>query len=214
MVVNLGDELMRMSIIFPIFLLSGCVCAPVVVNDTIQLPCCGTGGAGQPVNISTRTGPWRVTLPNLTSSQAAVPASNVAWVPPSDPHFSVIVPVDWVGPPGQWDAEGDYRYEVRFDAPVCRTRRGQPAMVRSITVSGVFASDDRAAVFFGPSTIPVVSQPASPPGFHPGAVTPFTVTIPAPASGIYTLRVDVHNDGGPTGLIVQATAASTCGPAT
>ena len=204
---------MRISIFVPILFLSGCVCAPVVVNDTVQLPCCGGSGAGQPVNISTRTAPWRVTVPNASSSQAVDPASNVAWVPPSDTHFSQFIPVDWVGPPGQWDAEGDYRYEVRFDAPVCRPRRGQQLMVRSVTVSGVFASDNRAALFFGTSTIPVATQPATPPGFHPGAVTPFTLTIQAPASGIYTLRVDVHNNEGPTGLIFQATAASTCAPA-
>lgn len=79
-------------------------------------------------------------------------------------------------------------------------------------MSGAFASDNRADLYF--QSNPVASQPAAPPGFHPGAVTPFTVTVPADASpGIYTLTVEVHNNEGPTGLIVQATAASTCAPA-
>lgn len=226
---------MRISIFVPILLLSGCVCAPVVVNDTIQLPCCGGSGAGQPVNISTGTAPWRVTIlpPSGSSpSQAALPASNPAWVPPSDPHFSQVIPVGWVGPPGppsdptfsrprpvdrvgpppQWDGPGDYQYEVRFEVPVCRPRAGQPPMRRSITVSGVFASDNHAVLSF--QLIPVAWQPGTPPGFQPGAVTPFTVTVPADAApGFYHLTVDVHNNEGPTGLIVQATAASTCAPA-
>jgi hypothetical protein len=215
---------MRISIFVSILLLSGCVCAPVVTDDVVQLPCCGSVNDIQTVNISTGTGPWRVTVPNGSVSPV-VAAENRYWVPMSDPVWSPSVPASWVGPPGTGgprdasrhvppdhgepidpgDPQGDYVYEVRFNAPHCQ-------FARTITVSGSVAADNRATIFFGSGSIPplVASQPPGW-GFQAASVIRFSTTL-TNASGAYVLRVVVHNGEGPTGLALQAVAVSRCAP--
>lgn len=212
---------MRKFIFVPILLLSGCVCAPVVTGDVVQLPCCGSVNNTQAVNISTGTAPWRVTAPGR-SSQPVVPAGNQAWVSMSDPVWSPSIPASWVGPPGTGgprdasrhdhpdhgepidpgDPQGDYVYEVRFNAPPCQ-------FARTLTVSGKVAADNRATIYFGTDTLPVASQSGW--GFQAANVISFN-TPPANASGEYVLRVVVHNGEGPTGLALQAVAVSRCAP--
>ena len=183
-----------------ISLLAGCVCPPVSVGGVVQLPCCKSNGEQQAVNLSTGTAPWQVTVPTSPSSQAAVPAADPAWAPVSG--------ADWIGPPGGWDAQGDYTYEVRFEVPHC-------PIGRDITVNGSFAADNRAAIYVGPSSTPVaVSQGTYDYGFLPGSITPFSATFPAAGAGTYVLKAEVSNADGVTGLAVQATVTSRCRVAT
>ncbi|HET9641160.1 MAG TPA: hypothetical protein VFP12_18370 [Allosphingosinicella sp.] len=162
----------------------------------MQLPCCKAVGERQAFDLSTGTAPWRVNVPTSPSFATAVPASDPAWAP--------VNGADWIGPPGGWDAEGDYTYEVRFEVPRC-------PVGRDITVSGNFAADNRAAIFVGPSTTPVaVSQGTFDYGFLPGSITPFSATFPSAGAGTYVLKAVVNNSGGVTGLAVQATVASVC----
>lgn len=206
---------MRISLFVSILLLSGCVCAPVVTDDAVQLPCCGSVNDSQAVNISTGVGPWRVTVPWSLTSQPVVPAGDPAWVTMSDPVWSPSIPVSWVGAPrvpreqARHDYpdpgdQGDYVYELRFNAPACQ-------FARTITVSGNVASDNRATIYFGAPGRPAVASQSASEGFLAANVIPFSTTEPR-AWREYLLTVVVHNDGGPTGLALQAIAVSRCEP--
>jgi len=209
----------------PALFLGGCVCAPVVTGDVVQLPCCSSVDNTQAVDISTGTGPWRVTAPDGTQQPVVAVEKNRGWVTISDPVWSPLIPVSWVGAPrtggprdetrlappdhgepiDPGDPPGDYVYELRFNAPTCQ-------FARTITVSGKVAADNRATIYFGTSpNMPLVASQSGPTGFWAANVIPFSITEPR-ASGGYVLRVVVHNDEGPTGLAVQAIAVSRCAP--
>lgn len=162
------------------------ISVPSIPPYAIRIPCCRClDGHTQTVTINTRAAPWRVDPPGVVPFQPVVPANNVAWVP--------LPPAGWVGPPGPPAFNSDYVYQLQIYVPRCII----PARV---TFAGRFAADNRGRMYLDGNLI----------------ATSLTFTVPTPFSsvplgpGIHTLNVIVHNDYGPTGLIVQGAITIVC----
>jgi hypothetical protein len=160
----------------------------------VRVPCCRcVDGTSTEIRIDTGAVPWRVTTPLSSLQQAAVPVASIpgSWA-------NQLAPAIWIGPPGQPEDVGVYEYELQFYVPDC-------VIPSQIYVSGKAAADNRATIYFDGNltTNPVVQ------GFTNGHITPFTVG-PVTGTGVHKLRFAVTNDGGPTGLIVQAAITVRC----
>ncbi len=165
--------------------------AQTALGEPIRVPCCRClDGSSQTITLNTRTAPWRVSGPGLPI-QPVVAANNAAWAP--------VPPAGWVAPAGNPTAVGDYTYFIRFIVPNCTI----PARV---TISGRFGADNSARVFLDQNQI-AASQGTPNYGFLPGSITPFSAVA---GPGLHTIRVIVHNSGGPTGMILQGQITFTC----
>lgn len=164
------------------------------VACAIKLPCCRClDGSATEIKIDTGLVPWRVTTPQSSIQQIAVPVASIpgSWT-------TLLAPAVWIGPPGQPEDIGDYEYELQFYVPNCR-------IPSDINVIGRAAADNRANIFLDSTS----ASPPLVPGFTTGDVTAFTAG-PVTGTGIHKLRFVVTNDGGPTGLVVRATIIVRC----
>ncbi len=135
-------------------------------------------------DLSTGTAVWSVTTPaNVTST--AQNAAYVAWT-------TMLSPAQWVSPPGSPQNAGVYVYETRFKTH---------DRCASQSVSGRFLGDNTVKLYFDGNLI-ASSQGTPNYGFLPGSVTPFTVSGFGP--GVHTLKAEVQNESGPSGLVVEA----------
>ena len=162
----------------------------------LQVPCCRClDGNKQTVSINTGTAGWVVARPNTTAFSAVIPASNTAWA-------TSLAPAAWVGPAGAPTTLGDYTYQIAFNVPRCTIPGG-------VSISGRFLADNGAKVYLDGATTPVASSLGTPTyGFHPGSVTPFTITGIAP--GNHILRVVVNNSSSVTALALQGAITVAC----
>lgn len=97
-------------------------------------------------------------------------------------------------------AAGNFSYVVRFMVPRCTIAMSE------VRIEGKYAADNGAKVLLDGSSI------ASCPGIHcfkaPDAPASFAASITTP--GVHTLQIDVTNEGGPSGLQVNATVRGQC----
>lgn len=174
---------------------------------TIMIPCCKCiGGEGSVTSINTGNAagsvPYQVSGPGVTNP-TAVPITinqNVAWT-------TALLPAGWVQPNSNNGAVGQqagvYNYTVKFVVPKC-------TIPMKVTVSGKFAADNGAKVFFDASPNPIATQFPTPYpfGFTTANVGSFTTTTMAP--GTHTIRFEVLNREGPSGLVVNAAVRTIC----
>jgi hypothetical protein len=174
---------------------------------TITIPCCNCiGGEGSTTSINTGNTagsvPYQVSGPGVTNP-VAVPVTtnqNAAWT-------TALSPAGWVQPNSSNGAishpPGLYNYTVRFVVPKC-------TIPMKVTVSGKFAADNGAKVFFDTNPNPIATQFPTPfpNGFAPGNEGSFTAVTMTP--GTHTLRFEVRNSGGPSGLVVNAAVRTIC----
>src|SRR3954470_2282602 len=159
-----------------------------------QLPCCRClDGTTTEIKIDTGFASWRVTSPLSPYQQPAVPIPTVPSV-----WANLLAPAGWVGAPGAPEAVGDYEFELQFYVPDC-------VIPADINVSGRAAADNHALIFLDANTTPVATVP----NYSNGGITAF-VAGPVTGSGIHKLRIVVTNEGGPTGLIVNAGITVRC----
>lgn len=158
-----------------------------VPPTAIRIPCCRClDGHTQAVTINTRAAPWRVDPPGVIPFQPVVPANNAAWVP--------LPPAGWVGPPGAPAFNSDYVYQLQIYVRRC-------IIPSRVSLAGRFAADNRGRMILDGNQIAVSST------FTALGVAPFSALL---GPGLHTLNVIVHNDGGPTGLIVQGAITIIC----
>jgi hypothetical protein len=162
-------------------------------EEVIQVPCCRcVDGSTSSVSVNTGTAPWTMASPAPVSTGPAGPATHPAW--------AVLAPASWVGLPVSESRTGTYTYELKFSIPSC-------VIPSQFIVSGQFAADNDGRLFVLPYPAALKVTPSSI-GFQQGSVTPFQWGLASP--GIHTLRVTVHNDDGPTGLILRGAITIGC----
>lgn len=163
----------------------------------VKLACCRClGETVGPIKISTgQPVPWTVNG-GPTVPQAMVPGWH-GWSSPPPPPGS-----QWIGPVGGNSAAPvTYTYQLKIDAGRCR-------IPGTMTISGKFWADNSG-------TVSLTSQTATfttlnyPFGFQTPNGASFSYTVPS-ATGIYTLTVTTQNQGGPTGLLMDANVFKRC----
>ncbi|MEK6283024.1 MAG: hypothetical protein AABN95_21915 [Acidobacteriota bacterium] len=165
-----------------------------VESRSPSLLCCGRGRVSQ-LNLSTgQGGPidplWKVN-------------GGAAYITPPYPGWATnLGPAKWIQPvaaptPSANVAVGIVKYTVQFNVPKC----GIPSEVR---LDGTFAADNGANVTFDGN--PVTSCPTPYCFKTPGQ--PLTVT--GILAGTHTLTFEVKNEGGPSGLSVNAKLTRKC----
>jgi hypothetical protein len=162
---------------------------------TLTLACCECVG--------------KVTTLDLSTGQSSpidpfwqVNGGSAFTTPPYSGWATTLGPAKWIQAvasptPAANVAVGIFKYTVRFEVPKCTI----PSEVR---IDGTFAADNGAKVTLDGS--PVTSCP-----------TPFCFKVPGqPLSfagigpGSHTLSFEVKNEGGPSGLIVNARLTRQC----
>jgi hypothetical protein len=158
------------------------------------LPCCERGSVPQ-IDLSTgQGGPidplWKVN-------------GGSAYVTPPFPGWATnLAPAKWIQPvasplPAANVAIGILKYSVQFNVPKC----GKFSQVR---IDGRFAADNGAKVTIDGN--PITSCPTPYCFKVPGQ--PLTIT--GITAGTHTLAFEVKNDGGPSGLSVNAKLTRNC----
>lgn len=161
-------------------------------NEIVQVPCCRcVDGSTSSVRVDTGTGPWKAITPAPVVTGLAGPANHSAW--------ATLAPATWVGFPVAESRTGTYTYELRFNIPSC-------VIPSQFTLAGQFAADNDGRLYVLPYPAALKATPSSI-GFQQGSVTPFQWGV---SPGLHTLRVTVHNDDGPTGLILRGAISVAC----
>jgi len=129
-----------------------------------------------------------------------------AYVTPPVSSWIALNPAKWIQPvasptPSPSVPAGIYKYTVRFNVQKCTI----PAEVR---LDGKFAADNSAKAFLDGSPIAGASCPG-PVCFAPPQA-PVNLTVPSLSPGLHTLEIDVKNDEGYSGLIVNAQLKGQC----
>lgn len=162
-----------------------------VVGRVVERKACGT----LEVNCDTNSSWILVSSPNGPFPSTAVPYAHSAWAAP-------VGGAQWIGS-GPFAAQGNFVYERSFVID-CDD-------VYAITGSLAARSDNASRYLLNGVEFANIAMNFSP------SVSAATLPLP-PASllrlGVNTLRVEVYNDGGPVGLMIDgelAIARATCG---
>lgn len=144
------------------------------------------------LNLSTGTATYNVTPPASATSTAVD-------VTPPNPAWTTIPGAVWVGvsaDDGSANAAiGSYVYTTTF------------TLTSTSDLSGSFATDNEGEVLLSGGSISGMESLASNPVVQFLSPTSFSADDLGP--GVYTLTVDVTNDGGPTGALVGASTVTT-----
>jgi hypothetical protein len=122
------------------------------------------------------------------------------------------LPGNWIEPyaapmsgGGPYDAPaGDYTYQLKF------TLACAPESYARLNISGVIAADNRFTATLNNNNL-LASCSGSGYCFQSPGTTISSPPLSAYVQGTNTITIVVHNDGGPTGLAVQATLKAMCG---
>ncbi len=169
----------------------GWTCTPTKV---ISVPCCKCLGEASVVNVSTGQGApidpfWKMNGGN-------------AYTTPPYPGWMSLPPARWIQPVASplpspsAPANTVFKYTLQFTVPRC-------TIPRDVSLTGSFAADNNAKVFFDNN--PIITCPG-PSCFK--AATP--LNIPSIAAGTHTLEIQVGNNSGPSGLLVNAQLKAQC----
>lgn len=160
-----------------------------------SLPCCECLGKVTTLNLSTgQNSPidqlWKVN------------GGNAYTTPPYPGWATNLGPANWIQPvasptPAANVPVGTFKYTVQFNVPKC-------AIPSDVQLQGKFAADNGAKVTLDGN--PVTSCPTPYCFKAPGQ--PLSATGIGP--GTHTLSFDVKNEGGPSGLIVNAILTRRC----
>ncbi len=165
-------------------------CTP---TKSISVPCCKCLGEASTVNVSTgQGGPidpfWKVN-------------GGSAYTTPPYPGWMSLPPAQWIQPvasplPSPSVPATTFKYTLKFTVPQC-------TIPMDASLIGSFAADNNAKVFFDGK--PVTTCPG------PRCFTVATpLNIPSIGPGTHTLEIQVGNEGGPSGLLVNAQLKTQC----
>jgi hypothetical protein len=160
-------------------------------------PCCECLGRVVQLNISTGQGNgsidplWKVN-------------GGSAYITPPFPGWGTLPPAKWIQPvasptPSPNVPVGNYKYTLTFGIPKCTIP------MSGYQLDGKFAADNSVKVSLDNTAI--VTCPGPKCFINPGQTLNFNVAI---GPGTHTLVFDVKNDGGPSGLLVNALLKGQC----
>lgn len=170
-------------------------------TDGTLNPCC----VPVETELSTGVADWQVTFDGQTTAAQTVTSPNTGWYPnvnPDDPDIPAACDAEWVNVNGSGTSGGggDYGYELTFEAPD-HTSADNPC-----TLTGAFAADNTGSIALDGTTIATSSNTSTFSHFRDPVGFSTTVTT----SGTHTLRADVFNSGGATGVFVCALLSCPC----
>lgn len=159
------------------------------------LKCTKNGSNVTTLDLSTGQPGWALQLPGNTPG-ALAPMPNMVPSP-----WSAVPGAQWVGPQGATQAAGAYVYETKVSVLQCANNR--PAKLKA-----QFRADNVGKLeLIDPSgnVVTAMNQAGTPNyGFLPASLSPASApglyTWNVPATGVYTVRMTVHNSAGPTGV--------------
>jgi len=206
---NIGRGVMKLRIILSKIVLAAAVAATLPVTSLAQpggpgkgdgpvrVPCCTcVDGTTKSVALATGTHAWSVSGPGVSGSPNAVGVSQVA-------GWAALAGAAWVAPSTSASSDapaGTYTYTVRFQAPRC-------VIGGRMMLKGKAGGDNRVTVLLDGNQIG--ATPGSTQyGFQ--AANFATFNAPVTSAGTHTLTVRVDNEGGPTGMVAQATLEMQC----
>ncbi len=161
------------------------------------LPCCQCLGSNVTLDLSTGKGVPIDPLWKVNGGPAYT-------TPPVPGWLTTLTPAKWIQPvasptPSSNVPVGFYRYTTQFDVPMC-------TIPSDVQLDGKFAADNSAIVRLDGNQIAACLPNTC---FKtPAAPVPFSVAAILP--GTHTLTIDVKNDGGPSGLVVNAQLNGKC----
>jgi hypothetical protein len=166
----------------------------------VKVACCKCiGGESQTLNLNTGSNTWRVSGPGVTGSIVApiVAAPNPGWI-------NSLAPAKWIAPnTGATATAGVFVYELKILVPNC------VIPMDSIKLDGKVSADNSfKATLINPTggSTPIGQNSPTATAFK--VATPISGTLTTP--GVYTLRIEATNDGGPHATIVQAALKTKC----
>lgn len=164
-------------------------------RQPVALGCCKCLGGTNTLDLSTvSSNPWTV---SSGAPVAFLTSIHPAWnVNPGPAKWVSTVASGASGTPA-----GDYEYRLDFVVPAC-------TIGQEVTLKGNVGGDDNFDVYLdGAAGTPLTSCA----GWCFNTQKPlhtFTKSITSP--GLHTLIVKIHNDGGPSGMFVNATLTGAC----
>jgi hypothetical protein len=173
-----------------------------VQTKTPSLPCCECLGQVTTLNLNTGQSSPVDPIWSVNGNAAYTTPPYPGWVLPSNP---LLTPAKWIQPvasptPSNNVPVGDYKYTVKFNTPRC-------TIPGDVKLDVHFAADNSAKVLLDGT--PIATTQCQTTCFKaPQAPVNFTATVSAAVS--HTLVFVVHNDGGPSGLIVNAKVSRYC----
>jgi hypothetical protein len=162
-----------------------------------RLGCCECLGQSRQLDLSTGLAAWTVKPPTGPAVMAAVIGSpHTAW--------TSAAPAKWINEDGTISskAAGLWKYKLRVLVPKCVI-----PFMRPLKLSGTVSSDNSVKVTITNSVgtnVPVVSNPSL---WSFQTMTPFSVAL---QPGMNTVTVEVTNEGGPTGMALNAVLDARC----
>jgi hypothetical protein len=160
----------------------------------INLPCCRcVDGSTQSISIDTGSAPWTFG----PAGGALAPAPVIS--PLTGGWTTALAPAKWVGP-GANAPQGAYTYSLTINVPRC-------IIPARIAIVGRVAADNSETVLVDGVQI---AQYTGIYGFQTPNIVRFNAPPPPLAPGPHTLQVAVHNEGGPSGMVLNGTIRITC----
>jgi hypothetical protein len=169
-------------------------------SKTPTLSCCECLGQVTTLNLNTGQSSPIDPIWSVNGNSAYTTPPYPGWVLPS-----LLTPAKWIQPvasptPSNNVPVGDYKYTVKFNTPRC-------TIPGDVQLDVHFAADNSATVLLDGSQI--ATTPCLTTCFKaPQAPVSFTATVSTAIS--HTLVFVVHNEGGPSGLIVNAKLTRHC----
>lgn len=159
------------------------------------LGCCKCLGGSNALDLSTiSSNSWTVN----GSPVAFLTTTHSAWTLPTGPARWVST-VATGGTGGV--APGTYDYKLNFVVPNC-------SIAQQVTLSGSYGGDDNIQVFLDSNPIsPACAGWCFNAAHQTGGLN---FTSPNVTGGTHTLTVKVKNDGGPSGMFINAKLSGTC----
>jgi hypothetical protein len=172
-----------------------------VQPQTPSLRCCECLGQVTTLDLSTGQSSPIDPIWSVNGNSAYTTPPYPGWILPSN---ALLTPAKWIQPvasptPSNSVPVGDYKYAVKFNIPKC-------TIPGDVQLDVHFAADNSAKVLLDGS--PIATTPCLTTCFKaPQAPVNFTATV---LPGNHTLMFVVHNEGGPSGLIVNAKLTRRC----
>lgn len=175
---------------------------PPKTPKAVTVGCCRCLGEVATVDLGTGAAPWVVKPPGAKVAVAAtaIKTPHPAWVKPT-----AASPFTWVDDNGDGattsNAVGTWTYSLQVIVP----KDCVIPFVQPIKLTGNVTADDGFKLYVnGP---PAVAQVGVPGGWAFKQLVPFTATL---VPGVNTIKVEVSNTGGPTGMAFQARLNAPC----
>ncbi|HEV7682329.1 MAG TPA: hypothetical protein VGO68_09435 [Pyrinomonadaceae bacterium] len=165
--------------------------------NVATLGCCKCLGGSNSLDLST-----------ISSNSWTVNGSPVSFLTTTHPAWTLPTgPAQWISTLATGAASvapGAYDYKLNFVVPNC-------SIAQQVTLSGSYGGDDNIQVFLDSNPVsPACSGWCFNAAHQPGGLN---FTAPNVSAGNHTLIVKVKNDGGPSGMFINAKLSGACSSA-